>query len=685
MKSYCIFLVAYFIYVIPSFSQVVNTEEGSLETKAEQLVSASGDEQPDLNYLADAWHELSENPLNLNKAGYDELMSCGLFSEQQISALLMHRERYGKLLTLIELLVVPHFEAEFIRSISALVTTGTDIDEPNTGLGRMLKDGTHTIVLRTGLVPEQKRGYLNEGDGARYQGDPHSLLVRYKFNFMRKLSFAFAAEKDEGEVFRFSKSRKGFDFYTGHFAIRNIGKIRLLTIGDYQISYGQGLVINGAFASGSSSDPVSINAVTNGIRPYSSTGESMFKRGIALSMGKQKFQFDGFLSYRKLDANLNEADTLSGPDQFSSFQTSGLHRTDAEIQDQNALTELLYGGHVRYKGRNFNFGLTGYGSRYNLALLRDRQAYNQFEFSGKHLLGLGLNYSYLFRNVYLFGETAIDKNGVPATLNGIILSADSKVAFSVLHRHYPYDYINIYSGPFRKSSKAINETGIYSGLSIKPSRVWSLLLSYDQFRFPWLKYRVDAPSRGSDFTLQLLYQPSRNTQLTFRFTSRNGETGFDDNPFLTSRIDRTLHRGYRIHIGSKISKTFSLRTRAEFIRYRSDISASNGFMIYQDIHYHPMNSRWKINLRYVMMDTDDYDSRIYAYENDVLYSFSMSAYSDSGSRMLFNVRYKLSSSVDVWFRYAATFYNNRQTIGSGWDEIQGNRKSDLTLQLRLVL
>ena len=108
-------------------------------------------------------------------------------------------------------------------------------------------------------------------------------------------------------------------------------------------------------------------------------------------------------------------------------------------------------------------------------------------------------------------------------------------------------------------------------------------------------------------------------------------------------------------------------------------------MVYQDIHYHPMNSRWKINVRYALMDTDDYDSRIYAYENDVLYSFSMSAYSDSGSRFLLNVRYKLSRSVDLWFRYAATFYDKRQSIGSGWDEIQGNRKSDIALQLRLLL
>ena len=685
MKRYCLFIITLFHQSIPSFSQTVNDESASLETKAEQLVSSSGEEQVDLNHLADSWIELSENPLNLSKAGYDELVSCGLFSEQQVVSLLKHKEQYGKLLTLAELMVVPNFDVDFIRSITRFVTTGNNFDEPNANIGRMIRDGTHSILIRTGMVPEQKRGFKDEGAGAVYRGDRHALLVRYKFNFMRKLSVALTAEKDEGEVFNFDKSRKGFDFYSGHFAVRNIGKLRLLALGDYQVGYGQGLVVNGSFASGSSSDPVSIGAVSQGIKPYSSSGESFFKRGVAFSLGNKNFLTDIFFSYKKMDANLNNADTTFGNMEFTSFQTSGLHRTDAEILDKNAVSELFYGGNVRFKNGNYKLGLTGYASGYDLSLKRDKQPYNQFEFSGKRLFGLGFDYSYLFRNVNLFGEVAVDMNGVPAFVNGFIMSPDSKVAFSVLYRHYSPEYSNIYSGSFRRSSKVMNESGIYTGLSIKPTRLWSILISYDQFRFPWLKYRVDAPSMGSDFSSQATYQPSRNTQVVFRYILRSGEVGNDESPFLTSRIVSAKHQGLRIHIASKVSPTFSLRTRAEFINYTSVKSESRGFMVYQDIHYHPMNSKWKINVRYVLMDTDDYDSRIYAYENDVLYSFSMSAYSESGSRFLLNVRYKFSRSVDLWFRYAATFYDKRQTIGSGWDEIQGNRKSDIALQLRLLL
>jgi hypothetical protein len=679
------FITTLFLLVLfrfSSFSQTENEGELSIESKSEQLLTTSVDEQSDLSQLADAYIELLEKPVNINKSDYEELVASGLFTDLQIEALLNHRETYGRLLALSELMLVPHFDVEFIRSVSPLITTGIDVDQPNAGLKRMLKDGKHTIVFRTGFIPEMKRGFKDEGDGPRYTGDPFGLQLRYKFNFMRKLSYSFVAEKDEGESFGFRKGRRGFDFYSGHVALRDAGLFRMIAIGDYQIGYGQGLVINGAFGAGVSADPVSINSTGQGIRPYSSSGESFFKRGLAVSVGKRRLIFDGFISYKKLDANLVDTDSLENDVQFSSFQTSGLHRTESELNDKNALTEVFMGFNLRYRTGRYRAGVTGYGSAFDILRDRESEAYSQFYFRGKRSFGIGADYSFILRNINLFGETAIDMNGVPATLNGVVLSVDPKAAFSVLYRHFPVTYSNIYSGPFRKSSKVQNESGLYAGLTFKPTKLWSLLLSYDQFRFPWLKYRIDAPSGGSDLSCQIQYSPSRNTQLIFRYIVRMSDAGFEDNPYLTSRIGKSVHRGYRFHFSSKVSSSFSIRTRAEFIRYASDLSVSNGFMIYQDINYHPMNSRWKLNIRYVMMDTDDYDSRIYAYENDVLYSFSISSYSDAGSRLICNVRFKFTRSMDVWFRYAATFYSNKEAVGSGWDEIEGNRKSDLKLQIR---
>ncbi len=90
------------------------------------------------------------------------------------------------------------------------------------------------------------------------------------------------------------------------------------------------------------------------------------------------------------------------------------------------------------------------------------------------------------------------------------------------------------------------------------------------------------------------------------------------------------------------------------------------------------------NLRLQYFETDDYNSRIYAYENDVLYSFSIPAFFDKGVRYYFNVNYDLNRKLSLWVRFAQIIYEEKTIIGSGLDEIESNRRTQLKLQLRYV-
>jgi hypothetical protein len=73
---------------------------------------------------------------------------------------------------------------------------------------------------------------------------------------------------------------------------------------------------------------------------------------------------------------------------------------------------------------------------------------------------------------------------------------------------------------------------------------------------------------------------------------------------------------------------------------------------------------------------------LYAYESDVLYAFSIPSYYYKGSRFYLLGRYSFGRSLDLWVRYSITHYSNKQVIGSGLDEIDGNNKSEIKLQLR---
>ncbi|MEJ7586251.1 MAG: hypothetical protein WKI04_01690 [Ferruginibacter sp.] len=70
----------------------------------------------------------------------------------------------------------------------------------------------------------------------------------------------------------------------------------------------------------------------------------------------------------------------------------------------------------------------------------------------------------------------------------------------------------------------------------------------------------------------------------------------------------------------------------------------------------------------------------YAYENDVLYSFSIPVFYEKGYRYYVNVNYDLTKKLSVWLRCAQTIYKVQTEIGSGLDEIAGNKKTEVKLQ-----
>ena len=109
---------------------------------------------------------------------------------------------------------------------------------------------------------------------------------------------------------------------------------------------------------------------------------------------------------------------------------------------------------------------------------------------------------------------------------------------------------------------------------------------------------------------------------------------------------------------------------------------NQGFMIYQDLVFKPKIIPLKAQIRLAFFDTDNYDTRIYAYENDVLYAFSVPAYSGRGLRYYFNLSYRINRNFTVWLRFSQTYFVDRDVISSGLAEIDGRTRSEIKVQLR---
>ena len=206
----------------------------------------------------------------------------------------------------------------------------------------------------------------------------------------------------------------------------------------------------------------------------------------------------------------------------------------------------------------------------------------------------------------------------------------------------------------------------------------------DLFNFPWMRYRVDAPSLGYEILTQAIWSPNRETRLALRVRAVSKQ----QNDALENTINYLVpveKENYRIDLSYKVGKAWTFRNRGELVRFKKDTEKQSGFMLYQDIIYKPMSSRISGNCRIALFDTDGFDSRLYAFENDVLYSYSIPAYQDSGIRYYLNGRYRLGKAIDLWLRYATTVYTNKKEIGSGLDLISGRCKSDIKIQLRYTI
>jgi len=86
-----------------------------------------------------------------------------------------------------------------------------------------------------------------------------------------------------------------------------------------------------------------------------------------------------------------------------------------------------------------------------------------------------------------------------------------------------------------------------------------------------------------------------------------------------------------------------------------------------------------------MFGTPSYQSRIYAFENNVLYAYSFPVYHNRGMRTYANVRYRLRRKIDLWLRYATFIYWGVDEVGTGLNASTGNQRSELTVQLRIQL
>lgn len=645
----------------------------------------------DFNTLYEDLERYIERPLNLNEATEADLQDLRLLSDVQIINFLRYREIAGDLVSLYELQAVPGLDLGTIQALLPYVAISGNTDDYQESISDMLKEGQNELYLRWSRILETQRGYLPlaEGEtGSRYEGDPNQLYLRFKHSYSNRLSYGFTAEKDRGEAFFRGANKKGFDFYSAHFYLRDYNQtLKALAIGDYTISLGQGLILYSGFGAGKSVLATSVKRGGRVVRPYTSVNEANFMRGAALTLQfGEHWEVTAFGSYRGRDGNLTVADTLEVDRpiiSFTSLDIDGLHRTPSEIEDRNTLFQLSYGGSIKYRIDRGHLAVNALMDQLDKPLIRREQPYNRYYFDGDKVGNASLDYAYRWRNFHFFGETAIGDNGVIATVNSMLAGLDPKLDIALVHRHFPRDYVALNANPFAETTGARNETGMYLGLILRPAGGWQLSGYFDLWRHPWLRFNTDAPSGGYEYRFRIRHFKKRTYEAYLEVRDEvkgRNITLFDtktDWP-VPSRIFQA-----RLHLAYNLSKSLEWRSRIDVGFADNEIhELRQGFAIYQDLLYRPVGFPLSFTTRFALFDTDGYAIRFYAYENNLLYSFSIPAYYNRGSRFYLNLRYKEIRNLTLEARIAQTYWWDQDSFGSGLEEINGPVRTQVAAQIR---
>ena len=639
-----------------------NAQNPVINQVTEDLLESLGEnmsDDSDIQEILDDLEVFRQNPLKINLASEDDLMRLHLLSEIQIKNLIAYREKTGAIYSLFELVAVDGFTPDVLQKLEPFISF--DIQEVQ----------SRRKWASTDLLARSTRA-SNSSDQSKYEGSPERIYFRVK-HVSTRMDFGVVAEKDPGEAFFRQSNKHGFD-YTSAFANFGLGrKKNRIFVGDYHVRFGQGLVAWQGFSMGKSAETTQAFRSGQGVKSYSSTDENQFFRGVAGQFTYRNFTFYPFLSRHKLDAS---TDTLGGESYFGAFQTSGYHRTGSEIAGENTLEQIVGGGHVAYSHNQWSVGLTTVYTRFNAIMDRSDEPYNQFLPEGKDNAVAGFDWRGSFRKMFFFGEAAIGKNSGKALLTGVMMKPASNAELSLVYRNINKTYFSFFSNAFTESSRTNDEHGLYLGLKVFPAPKWILWAYADFFRHQWLKYTTAAPSAGTEFFALVSYTPTRETNFYLRFFQEEKEQRL-----ITENLrynEQQLINRLRLNFTHALNEQVSLKSRVEFSFY-SKQGNERGVLVYQDVAFKPLQKSFSMNGRLAWFSTDGYNSRLYAYENDLLYSFSVPALYGNGFRAYLNFQQKLGSKFTLWLKCAATHQSARN---SDETNVDSSTKSELKLQIR---
>lgn len=645
--------------------------------------------------------EIALNPFNINTITQEQLEELPFLSAAEINAIGYYIYRYGKMITLQELQAIPQLSYEKRQLLSYFLYCGEKEKKQGMTLPKILKYGKQELFY-SGRIPlnERKGDAVSPADGG-FIGYPYKHQFRYNLSYTDNFKIGLVGANDSGEPFFAHRNTMGYDFYSFYAQLKNRQlsenvKLDNLVVGRYRAAFGMGLVQNSNFSLGKSTLMSASGRIATGFRPHTSASDNNYLQGFAATVStgdgydKPAFQTSIFTSYRYINA------TLSSDSTISTIVSSGYHRTENEMKKKNSATETAIGINEQLKYGKLSAGATLVYNHLNIPLRPDkRKAYRRYFAEKQDFLNASLNYQYSDYRLSFQGETAFTPasqandslTGIAfATINTLTFRPSYSLSASVLHRYLSYCYTALNARTIAESSNVQDENGIFASINWKIGDRLSLLYYTDYAYFSRPKYLVSQSSNMVENTLLATwhkeywtftararlkcrqYDNSEKTELVWkRNTSLRLQTEYDAN-------GNSMIKSNRLH-------GLHAKLLLQYAHYDKASTQSNGFLSMLTGGLKPLK-KMSIDLSAGYFNTDDYYSAIYAYERGMSYGMGFSQYYGEGMRFSLLLHSDISRHLQAALKIGSTKYFDRDTLGTGWDEIKSSIRTDIDFQIK---
>ncbi len=633
-------------------------QSGVITSIAEELAADENDQQGAENF-ADMLRSLLEDPVALNSADEKEVSRLFFLTGFQVKILCEYVRKNGRILTIYEIANIPGFDQEITRMIMPFITLSGDIRESGDTVRLH-----HTLLTNIGFKP-------GNSDISSI-GSPLKMLMRYSLS-AGKLSGGITIEKDQGEKF-LSGHPPMPDYLSVNIAWKGKGFFKRIIIGDYSARFGQGVALNTSALYGSSVSSTFNMSGRDEIKPHTSAEENNFFRGIAVVTGAARTDISFFLSSLRIDATLSDSSGIENPQIVSLYKT-GIHNTSSSLMKKDDLRESAFGFNISHSFRNLNTGIILTGNRFSTPFAKGGGGpADLYDFTGRTNLILSGYYSLLVRDFIFSGEFAMEGRKKYGIVQNLAFRPCDRLTINFIYRNYSPGFISFHGGGPGTNSSSGSETELTGSFAFEAARFLFLNGGSDLRIYPWLRYRNSAPSTSIRHEVRLKYLPSDKLNFEILYGYRSSAIDESRETGMALPAESATHT-VRFQMRYITQEALTLTTRADLKKLYP--SGESGLSLTQDISLKFNKIPLSIWFRYGIFSTGSYYTGIYAWENDILYGFSVPALFGKGSRTYIVVRWDPWKKAELRFKYGIT--------SSGTDGINYKYSDEFKFQLLLRL